>query len=180
MSKKKRRNKKQNRRNLVAALIVALIVILSIILVVAFKGEGKTGEVETLPSDNTKATVTNVTMPYEEPVIVSKPEETETTTTQTTETTTQATTAPKPSKAPTGKYSSTIDKVVSHYASFMSTPENALYIRDSEVTESGDVVKFILRMNGKSPNMLVCDVYVNTTTGEVTDSMENEPWNLND
>ena len=175
MSKKRRRSKKQSRRNLIAAIIVALIVICSIILVIAFKGEGNFMKEETVPSDTTRKVVTNVTAPYEEPVIVSEPD-----TTETTEPATEATTASKPSKTPSGKYADTITKIVSHYTSYMSTPKNALFVKEHEITEKDGIVTFTLRMNGESPNVLICDVYVNIATGDVTDSMENEPWNLND
>lgn len=177
MSKKRRRkSKKNNRAVVVAVIIVIAIVIGAIYLIKEFKNKDNP---DILFENSTQSTtlpgVSNYTEPFVEPVTS---DETETQTETQTETTTEIETT-APSKTPTGKHSKTINKVVAHYTDFMGAQEGTLYIRENEAVEKNGVLTLSLRMNGVSPNMLICDVYVNLKTGDVTDSMENEPWNIN-
>ena len=178
MSKRRRRkSKKNNSAVVVAVIIVIAIVIGAVYLIKEFKNKENP---DVFYDESTQSTtlpaVSNYTEPYVEPVTT---EETETQTETQTETTTERVTS-APSKTPTGKHSKTLNKVVAHYTDFMGAQNGTLYIRENEAVEKNGVLTLVLRMNGVSPNMLVCDVYVNLKTGEVTDSMENDPWNIND
>ncbi len=56
-----------------------------------------------------------------------------------------------------------------------------LYINESEISQNGDVYTYTLRTNkGTAPNRLVGDVKVNIGTGDVSDTMGTENWNIND
>lgn len=177
MSKKRRRKSRKNNKSLVIAIIIVIaIVIGAIFLIKEFKDNDSELKTESSEVNTTLPKVTNRTEPYVEPVTVT---ETETQTETQTETTTEIETK-APSKTPTGKYSKTINKVVGHYTDFMGAQEGTLFIRENEAVEQSGILTLALRMNGVSPNMLICDVYVNLKTGEVTDSMENDPWNIND
>ncbi len=177
MSKKRRRKSRRNNKSIIVALIIVIAIIIgAIFLIKEFKGKDSGLETESSEVITTLPKVTNQTVPYVEPVTIT---ETETQTETQTETTTEIETK-APSKTPTGKHSKTINKVVAHYTDFMGAQEDTLFIRENEAVEQNAILTLALRMNGVSPNMLICDVYVNLKTGEVTDSMENDPWNIND
>ncbi len=72
------------------------------------------------------------------------------------------------------------DKIISHYTDYMGFPDGVLFVNESEITKKGDIYTYTLRLNsGSTPNKLIGDVKVNIGTGEVTDSMGTEEWNVN-
>ncbi len=183
MAKKKRRKSKKNKGNLTLAIMLGVIFI--IIGIFVFKAINKNDtEVNTSTTEATE----NGDYQYNDDSVDVSPdfsedsdEETdditlEDSSTTTTEATTEPLTLPINNEP-----EDMVDVILSYYTDLMGFPDGALFIRDSETDETASGYTYTLRLNAKgSPNELIGDVYVEKGTGKVTDSMGNDPWNIED
>ena len=183
MAIKKRRKSKKNKGNLTLAIMLGVIFI--IIGIFVFKAINKNDtEVNTSTTEATE----NGDYQYNDDSVDVSPdfsedsdEETdditlEDSSTTTTEATTEPLTLPINNEP-----EDMVDVILSYYTDLMGFPDGALFIRDSETDETASGYTYTLRLNAKgSPNELIGDVYVEKGTGKVTDSMGNDPWNIED
>ncbi len=183
MAKKKRRKSKKNKGNM--TLVVMLGVMFIIIGTFVFKAINKNDtEVNTSTTEATE----NGDYQYNDDSVDVSPdysedshEETDDTTLEdSSTTTTEATTEPLTLPI-NNEPEDMVDVILSYYTDLMGFPDGALFIRDSETDETASGYTYTLRLNAKgSPNELIGDVYVEKGTGKVTDSMGNDPWNIED
>ena len=183
MAKKKRRKSKKNKGNLTLAIMLGVIFI--IIGIFVFKAINKNDtEVNTSTTEATE----NGDYQYNDDSVDVSPDNSEDSDEETDEstledsstTTTEATTEPLTLPI-NNEPEDMVDVILSYYTDLMGFPDGALFIRDSETDETASGYTYTLRLNAKgSPNELIGDVYVEKGTGKVTDSMGNDPWNIED
>ncbi len=183
MAKKKRRKSKKNKGNLTLAIMLGIIFI--IIGIFVFKAINKDDtEVNTSTTEATE----NGDYQYNDDSADVSPDYSEdfgeeaddTTLEASSTTTTEATTEPLTLPI-NNEPEDMVDVILSYYTDLMGFPDGALFIKDSETDETTSGYTYTLRLNAKgSPNELIGDVYVEKGTGKVTDSMGNDPWNIED
>ncbi len=180
--KKRRKNKKQQAAT--KTIIVMLVIIFAIIGFFIIKALGDKEGAEFTESDTTKQnsvytdwggesgeTTSSISNESEENT------ETETTEEITSETETQTVVSTSPVNVDNESVS---DKIIVHYAELLGISKGELYINESEVSSNGDIYTYALRTkSGSSPNKLIGDIRVDIGSGDVTDSMGNEMWNIN-
>lgn len=185
MAKKKRRKSKKNKGNI--TLIVMLAVIFVIIGIFVFKAIGK----DKMPVvDDTTTTTTESEYQQgsswgdDEPDVSYETEDVskeETSTESESGTTTQELTTEPLTLPINNEPEDMVDIILAHYTDLMGFSEGALFVKESETEETAGGYTYTLRLNANgSPNELIGDVYVEKGTGRVTDSMGNEPWNIED
>ncbi len=177
---KKRRKKKNSK----GAIIVAVIIIIALIIGVAFMLSG--GKDKPLAHEDTTTPEISTTLgdSKEDKPSVSETEGDTTLPEDSTESTTEKKEdATIPTAAPAQKVeadvSDMINEITAHYEDYMGVDKGVLFINESEAVQRNGKYEFILRSNGKTPNQYIADVYVNTKTGQVTDSIGSESWTVN-
>ena len=183
MAKKKRRKSKKNKGNLTLAIMLGVIFI--IIGIFVFKAINKN---DTEVNASTTEATENGDYQYNDDSVDVSPDFSEDfgeeaddiTLEDSSTTTTEATTEPLTLPI-NNEPEDMVDVILSYYTDLMGFPDGALFIRDSETDETASGYTYTLRLNAKgSPNELIGDVYVEKGTGKVTDSMGNDPWNIED
>ncbi len=184
MAKKKRRKSKKNKGNLTLAIMLGIIFI--IIGIFVFKAINKD---DTEVNTSTTEAAENGDYQYNDDSVDVSPDYSENSREESTEGTTQedsSTTTAEPTTEPltlpiNNEPEDMVDVILSYYTDLMGFPDGALFIKDSETDETASGYTYTLRLNAKgSPNELIGDVYVEKGTGKVTDSMGNDPWNIED
>ena len=182
MAKKKRRKSKKNKGNLTLAIMLGVIFI--IIGIFVFKAINKN---DTDVNTSTTEATENGDYQYNDDDVDISPESSEDSGEESTDATTQENASATTTEATTESLTlpinnepeDMVDVILSYYTDLMGFPDGALFIRDSETDETASGYTYTLRLNAKgSPNELVGDVYVEKGTGKVTDSMGNDPWNI--
>lgn len=183
--KKKRTSRKAQQKRANATLFIMLAVIFIIIGIFVFKAISKGNEV---PDDTTTTTEyvfvqgndssddgfsdDNTAYATEGGSETSTETTSEDSTSTTEEITTEMMTLPINNEP-----ESMVNIIINHYTEYMSFPEGALFINESETDETASSYTYTLRLNtAGSPNKLIGDIHVEKGTGKVTDSMGNEPW----
>lgn len=185
MAKKKRRKSKKNKGNITLIVMLAVIFVIIGIFVIKAINKDDTGAETTTTNPDEYVHGSNIDSG--DGYYDSSDEEDDDTTQEDAPSQPVSTTFHELTEQATESTTSTInnisadvvDVIIDYYTDLMGFPQGALFIKESETDESATMFTYTLRLNAKgSPNELIGDVYVEKGTGRVTDSMGNEPWNI--